>query len=58
MSTSEAFAAPVLQHHWLLDAMHWTSKVLYPSMWKISFVTDKDVIDDGVSADGSKDGSE
>ncbi len=58
MSSSEAFAAPVLQHHWLLDAMHWTSKVLYPSMWKISFATDGDVTDDGVSVDGSKDGSE
>ena len=57
MSSSEVSAAPVLQHHWLLVAMHWTSKVLYPSMWKISFATDGDVTDDGVSVDGSKDGS-
>ncbi|DBA82340.1 TPA: hypothetical protein ACH3X2_000597 [Trebouxia sp. C0005] len=46
LSSSEAFAACVLQHHWLLDAMHWTSKVTYPSMWKILFAIDGDAIDD------------
>ncbi len=51
LASNEALAAPVLQHHWLLDAMHWMSKVLYPSMWKISFVTDGDVTDDGVSTE-------